>query len=135
MRRRDLLAVNMTAAAAAAPPSGGSSDASTNVAGVGLPVISQGRVRNYIFVVLRLVLAPNTDMAAVRAREPFLRDALVRHAHRSPLPTASDGLTFEPQALIGAVTRMAPDLVGRGLITSVEVVSQAARRRTIVRSS
>lgn len=130
MRRRDLIVLHMTAGSAAAAPSAGSSDASTNMAGLGLPVISDGRVRNYIFVVLRLVLASSADMAAVRAKEPFLRDGLVRHAHRSPLPTAADGLTFDPQALTGAVVRMAPALVGQGLITRVEVVSQAARRRT-----
>ena len=139
MRRRDVLASSLILAgtagtAAAAPSSEPSGPASTNMLGVGLPVISGGRVRNYIFVTLRLVLAPGADMAAVRAKEPFLRDGLVRAAHRTPLPTAADGLSFDPARLTGVVTRMAPTVVGRGLIARVEVAGQAPRRRTGVRT-
>ncbi|WP_122465807.1 hypothetical protein [Brevundimonas lutea] len=138
MRRRDVLATSLILAgtagtAAAAPSSEPAAPPSTNMLGVGLPVIAGGRVRNYIFVTLRLVLAPGADMAAVRAKEPFLRDGLVRAAHRTPLPTAADGLSFDPARLTGVVTRMAPTVVGRGLIARVEVASQAPRRRTGIR--
>lgn len=108
--------------------------ASFNLTGVGLPIIVGGRVRNYIFVVLKLHLGQGHALDAVRAKEPYLRDALVRAGHRTPFVLANDWNQVDPEALSASLIRSADALIGEGAIIRVEVVSQAARRRTTVRA-
>lgn len=107
---------------------------SFNLTGVGLPIIVGGRVRNYIFVVLKLYLGQGHALDAVRAKEPYLRDALVRAGHRTPFVLADDWNQVDAEALSASLIRSADALIGKGAIARVEVVSQAARRRTTVRA-
>lgn len=107
---------------------------SFSLTGVGLPIIVGGRVRNYIFVVLKLHLGQGHALDAVRAKEPYLRDALVRAGHRSPFVLADDWNQVDAEALSASLIRSADALIGKGAIARVEVVSQAARRRTTVRA-
>lgn len=108
--------------------------ASFNLTGVGLPIIVGGRVRNYIFVVLKLHLGEGHALDAVKAKEPYLRDALVRVGHRTPFVLADDWNQVDAQALSASLIRSADTLIGKGAIARVEIVSQAARRRTTVRA-
>lgn len=107
---------------------------SFNLTGVGLPIIVGGRVRNYIFVVLKLHLGQGRALDAVRAKEPYLRDALVRAGHRTPFVLADDWNQVDAEALSASLIRSADALIGKGAIARVEVVSQAARRRATVRA-
>ena len=135
MRRRDLIAASValpsvaaaTAAHAADTPSSGSSLA---IAGVGLPIIAGGRVRNYVFVSLRLHLGGSATPEAMRPKEAYLRDALVRAGHRTPFVVADDWTRIDATALSASLMRAAVPIAGRGAVTRVEVVSQAPRRRT-----
>ena len=135
MRRRDLIAASLvvrsvaaaTAAHAADTPSSGSSLA---IAGVGLPIIAGGRVRNYVFVSLRLHLGGSATPEAMRPKEAYLRDALVRAGHRTPFVVADDWTRIDATALSASLMRAAVPIAGRGAVTRVEVVSQAPRRRT-----
>ena len=138
MRRRDLIAASLvvpsvaaaTAAHAADTPSSGSSLA---IAGVGLPIIAGGRVRNYVFVSLRLHLGGSATPEAMRPKEAYLRDALVRAGHRTPFVVADDWTRIDAAALSASLMRAAVPIAGRGAVTRVEVVSQAPRRRTGLR--
>ncbi len=107
--------------------------ASFNLTGVGLPIIVGGRVRNYVFAELKLYLGEGQTLDAVRAKEPYLRDALVRAGHRTPFVLADDWNQLDAAALSASLIRSADSLIGKGAIARVEVVSQAARRRTTVR--
>ncbi|MCO8030263.1 hypothetical protein NI454_09895 [Brevundimonas diminuta] len=108
--------------------------ASFNLTGVGLPIIVGGRVRNYVFAELKLYLGEGQTLDAVRAKEPYLRDALVRSGHRTPFVLADDWNQLDAAALSASLIRSADSLIGKGAIARVEVVSQAARRRTTVRA-
>jgi len=108
--------------------------ASFNLTGVGLPIIVGGRVRNYVFAELKLYLGEGQTLDAVRAKEPYLRDALVRAGHRTPFVLADDWNQLDAAALSASLIRSADSLIGKGAIARVEVVSQAARRRTTVRA-
>lgn len=108
--------------------------ASFNLTGVGLPIIVGGRVRNYVFAELKLYLGEGQTLDAVRAKEPYLRDALVRAGHRTPFVLADDWNQLDAAALSASLIRAADSLIGKGAIARVEVVSQAARRRTTVRA-
>ena len=55
-----------------------------NVSPVAAPIVLNGQLINYIFVTLRLNLAPNVDALRMRDKEPYFRDAFVRLAHRRP---------------------------------------------------
>jgi hypothetical protein len=133
MRRRDLIAA--TAVFSAVAPAALAEDAPTggqslNMPGVGLPIIVGGRLRNYVFVSLRLHLGGSATPEAMRAKEAYLRDALVRAGHRTPFVVADDLSRIDPAALSASLIRSASTIVGRGSVTRVEIVSQAPRRRT-----
>ncbi|MCW2763822.1 MAG: hypothetical protein JWR85_4023, partial [Marmoricola sp.] len=55
-----------------------------DVSPVALPIVVKGRLLNYIFVSVRLNLGPTVDSVALRTKEPYFRDALVRAAYRTP---------------------------------------------------
>jgi hypothetical protein len=136
MIRRSLL----TAAAVLglAPPAhaGGEEEtASVAIAGVGLPVIAGGRVRNYVFVSLRLHLARGADAAAIRNKDAFFRDALVRAAHRTPFTLADDWTRLDARAMSASLLQASARIAGARQVTRVEIVAQSPRRRTGVRAS
>ncbi len=136
MRRRDLIAASAALPVLAAgsevlasdrPAPGG---ASISMPGVGLPVIAGGRLRNYVFVSLRLHLGGSATPESMRPKEAFLRDALVRAGHRTPFLVADDWTRINEAALSASLMRSAAAIAGRGSVVRVEVVSQAPRRRT-----
>lgn len=137
MRRRDLLSAAAalsavaTAAAADDAPAAGQS---LSMPGVGLPVITEGRLRNYVFVSLRLRLGGSATPETMRGKEAYLRDALVRAAHRTPFVVPGDWTRIDAAAVSASLMRSAAAIAGRGAVTSVEIVSQAPRRRTGVQS-
>lgn len=104
--------------------------ASLNMPGMGLPVIVDGRLRNYVFVTLKLHLGAGATAEGLTAKTPFLRDALVKAAHTRPFVVPGDWTQLNGAAISATVMRSAATIVGRGKVTRVEIVSQAARRRT-----
>lgn len=140
MRRRDLIAVSAALPVLAAGSEAAASDrpapggASISMAGVGLPIIAGGRLRNYVFVSLRLHLGGSATPESMRPKEAFLRDALVRAGHRTPFTVADDWTVIDTAALSASLVRSAAAIAGRGSVTRVEIVSQAPRRRTGVRT-
>jgi hypothetical protein len=101
-----------------------------NLQGVGLPVIAGGRVRNYVFVSLRLHLSRSASMEAVRAKDAHFRDALVKAAHRTPFTLADDWSRLDAAALSRSLMAAATRIAGQGKVARVEVLHQAPRRRT-----
>jgi hypothetical protein len=108
--------------------------ASVNISGVGLPVIAEGRVRNYVFVSLRLHLGRGANAEAVRSKEAHFRDALVRAAHRTPFTVAQDWTRLNGQAMSASLLAAGTAIAGRGAVARVEIVAQSPRRRTGVRT-
>ena len=142
MRRRDLIAAGTVLAAAAATSAvaAPSSDAppaavTLNLVPLGLPVITEGRLRNYVFLNLRLHLETGQTAEAVRPHDPFIRDALVKAAHRVDFSAAGDWNRLNERVLIAATMAAARVVAGDGVIASVEVLNQAPRRRTGMRTN
>lgn len=137
MQRRALIQAGAFLTASAAATSGRASEKAApsaapvlNLPGMGLPIITEGRVRNYVFIVLKLHLGPGHTVEAVRAKEAYLRDALVRAGHRTPFVLPDTWLALDTAALSASLIRSAATLIGRGAVARVEVVSQTPRRRT-----
>ena len=140
MRRRDVFALGTLALAGTAATAASASEApaaagtvTSNIAGVGLPIIAGGRIRNYVFVTISLTLAGGFTPEQMRAKEPYFRDALVRAAHRTPFVLSDDWTQVDAPAVCAMLMRAAPAISGAGSIASVQVALQAPRRRTGVR--
>ena len=135
MNRRRLIAAVAAASAVTSSPalaSGGraapAAPSVMTLSGVSLPVIEGGRLRNYVFVSLRLVLGAQQTPRTMRDKAAFLRDALVRAAHRTPFTVAGDWNRLDERALAASLIRSADAISGRGSVARVEVVSQSPRR-------
>ena len=140
MRRRDLIAASailpagLLAGEAMAGEDAPAGAAPLSIAGVGLPVITDGRIRNYVFVSLRLHLGTGTTAEALRVKEPYFRDALVRAAYRTPFTVPNNWTVIDGAAMSASLMRAATTIAGRGKVTRVEIVTQTPRRRTGVRA-
>lgn len=128
MRRTVILGLVAALAGLLAAPGAGSraADGPTRSSGqyvdlspVALPVVDGGRLRNYVFVTVRLQLNPRVDPMKVRDREPYLRDALVRIAHRRPFTVAGDWSSIDIAKLKSVMFQQAQTLVGPGIVTGV----------------
>lgn len=138
MNRRQMIsasAAGLAAAAAAASahaaaPETANADAapSANITGVSLPVIADGRLRNYVFVSLKLNLKPGKPVEEVRAKEAYFRDAIVRTAHRAPFTLARDWNRLHEGAINAAMVAIGGVVLGPGFVVGCEVVSQTPRQ-------
>ena len=96
---------------------------------VGLPIVANGRLLNYVFVYVRINLTSGANVSKLREKEPFFRDALVRAGHRTPFVLPSDYNKINVPALTATLHREAAAITGPGQVRSVVVTSQAPRRR------
>jgi len=116
-------------AEAAAPPGPAAVGQYVELQPVGLPIVVKGQLVNYVFVYVRLNLSAGADVAALREKEPYFRDALVRLAHRTPFTDPADYNRIDQGRLTAALGREAAAIAGAGAIRSVVVTSQAPQHR------
>ena len=93
---------------------------------VALPIIVDGRLINYVFCSIRLDLNPNVDGSAVRAKEQFFRDDLVRAGHRSPFTRRDDYTKVDEAKVRAEILRFAPSIVGPDVVKSVVITKQVS---------
>jgi hypothetical protein len=96
---------------------------------VGLPIIVDGRVRNYVFIAVSLTPGAGHTADQLKAKEPYFRDALVRAAHRTPFVLADDWTQVDAAAVSAAMLRIAPAISGAGSVTAATVAMQTPHRR------
>jgi hypothetical protein len=135
MRRRQLLAaVPFALAATSAQAAGGGEkpkeEPYVNISQLALPIAVNGRLINYVFVHLRLTLAPGADVAAMRTREPWFRDAVVRAGHRTPFTLDNDYTKVDEKRLLATLLREARAIAGAKNFTSAQLMSQTPRQRS-----
>ena len=121
------LALFMSQAAVAADPAKPDSDQSVTLSPVALPIVVNGQIANYIFVTVKVWLTPNADAFALRDKEPYFRDALVRAAHRTPFVLANDYDRVDEAKLDASLYRDALGIAGPGKIQRIQVLSQTAQ--------
>lgn len=122
-----------TAAQASSPPKDeNKKDGASNLemAPVALPVVVDGQVVNYVFATVKINLSATADLAKWRAREPYIRDAVVKTAHRTPFTRPDDYLSLDETRLKASVQREAAAVMGGKDIKSVVVVQQIPKKRT-----
>lgn len=96
---------------------------------VGLPIVFRGQLVNYVFVYVRINLTSGANVARLREKEPYFRDALVRAGHRTPFTLPTDLSKIDTDKLTASMLREATVIAGPGQIGSIVVTSQAPRRR------
>jgi hypothetical protein len=123
MRRRAFLATLPALFAA------GAAFAQAKVAGnyvdlapVPMPVVVNGRLVNYVFVYIRIDLAPGADTPRWRDKEPYFRDALVRLGHRTPFTWPADYTRLDEARLKAALFQAASAITGPGVVAAVEIL-------------
>jgi hypothetical protein len=129
MQRRALLltafaVVLATPAAAAEPTAKPQDDLGVTLSPVALPIIVDGRLINYVFATVKVVLKPGVDSIAMREKEPYFRDALVRAGHRTPFVLRYDYNHVDTAKLRTVMMREATAIAGQGAIRDVVVVEQ-----------
>lgn len=97
---------------------------------VALPIVVGGRLVNYVFCALRVNLKPSADAAAMRAKEPWFRDAIVRAGHRTPFTLATDYTKVDEARLKAVLLREAIAIAGAKNILSVTLTSQTPKQRS-----
>ncbi|HEY8617859.1 hypothetical protein [Phenylobacterium sp.] len=100
-----------------------------DLAPVGLPIVADGRLVNYVFVYVRINLTGSANTSQWRAREPYFRDALVRAGHRTPFTLKDDYQKIDTVRLSASLKQDAARIAGPGVVQSVVVTSQAPRGR------
>ncbi|MEG2499380.1 hypothetical protein, partial [Brevundimonas sp.] len=118
-----------TRPAMAAPEATAPEPASVTMTGVGLPVFVDGRVRNHIFVELKLHLKAGFAVEQARAKDTVMRDALIREGHRRSFGMADNWNRVDERALAAAVMQITATHLGRGNVVRVEIVRQTPRMR------
>lgn len=108
----------------------GGAEQHVDLAGVPFPIVVNGRLTNYVFVVLRLTPQPGSDATKIKAREPFLRDYLVRLGHKQPFVVAGDMTRIDDRRLLSAAAAEMPRLIGPKLVRTVGIASQTPQRRS-----
>lgn len=135
MLRRTLLAALPTLAAGAAHAAGAPAEKPAaigqyvDLSPVAAPIIVNGRLINYVFVTVRLLLTASADAAKWRSREPYFRDALVRAVHRAPVTSDKTYVAVDEAKLKAVMLREAQAIAGRD-VTGVAITAQAPKRST-----
>ncbi len=118
-----LLAMPALAADAPSPPD----DHSVKLSPLALPIVVEGRVLNYVFVTIKVDLAPSANTSALRDKEPIFRDALVRDAYRTPFVIPGNYNHLDEAKLKSVFFRDATAIAGAGQVVGIEVLNQTAQ--------
>jgi hypothetical protein len=132
MRKPIAAALIVIALAAAGPASAGdeprpAKDETVMMNPIGLPIVVDGQVVNYIFITLRLRLSKAADPNRVHEMEPFLRDALVRAGGRTPFVRPDNYAALDDSQVRRTIIAAADAVIGRGMVIGVDVVKEQAQ--------
>lgn len=97
---------------------------------VGLPVIVERQLVNYVFVYVRINLTRSANTLKLREREPYFRDALVRAGHRTPFTRLDNFTTLDAAKIAAAMKREAVAIASPKDIAGVVVLRQTPKRRS-----
>jgi hypothetical protein len=109
------------AVAAPAPAPAGSN---LHLSTVGVPIISGGRLVNYILVRLSLTLRPGTDVSRMSEKEPYFREALVRLGYHTHLNPANSMNKVDPALVSAKMLPLCQAIAGPGVVTGVDIKYQ-----------
>ncbi len=91
---------------------------------VSMPVTVDGRLSNYLYVSVRLIVADGLDAWKVREQSHWVRDAIVRGAHSGPsVGMAQDINKLDEAVVIALVRDVVDETLGPEAITDIRITS------------
>ncbi len=102
-------------------------DAFVKLAPMALPVVQNGRVVNYVFVSIKVMLAPTADSTKLREKEPYFRDALVRAGHRTPFSIPGDNYKLDEDKIKATLTAEGNRIAGGKVVSGIQIESQTPK--------
>jgi hypothetical protein len=135
-----MIASTMLAGLAAAQPSSGGHGAGADDAAaaatsrtmdapyIAVPVVRDGQLVNYLFVSVRIDIAPGVDLWRTRERAHFVRDAFVRAAHANALDQADDVNALNEARAIDVFRTAAAEVLGARAVRGVSIISSYSSR-------
>jgi len=93
-----------------------------DLAPVAMPIVVDNRLINYVFVYVRINLTPAANLAAMRDKEPYFRDALVKLGHRTPFTRPDDYTRLDEARLKASLFQAAEALAGPGMIANIQIL-------------
>jgi len=88
-----------------------------------VPVVRDGVLVNYLFVSIRIEIAPGVDLWRTRERAHFLRDALVRASHSTDLADPEDNNALNEARAIQVYRAAAVQALGERAVGAVAIVA------------
>jgi len=92
------------------------------VQSVPAPVFGDGRLYNYFFLNVRIVIADGQNLVRMRERVHFVRDALVRALHKTSVADPADMDTLNEELALQIVQAAAEEALGEKAVAGVEIV-------------
>jgi len=106
-------------------------DQAVTLSPVALPIIVDGRLANYIFVTVKVLLTRSADATALRDKEPYFRDALVRAGHRTPFVLRYDYNRIDEAKLDAVMLHETAAITGPNVVRAVTVLEQTPQHHVI----
>jgi len=104
-------------------------DPSIPLAPVAVPITVNGKLVNYVFLSIKIMLSPKADLYKLVRQEPYYRDALVRAAHRQNLGVPGDPNRVDEKLVKAILKREAASFMDTRMIASIEIVRQDPKKR------
>jgi hypothetical protein len=88
-----------------------------------VPVVRNGTLVNYLFVSIRIEIAPSVDLWRTRERAHFLRDALVRASHANDLADPQNNNALNEARAIAVYRAAAIQALGERAVGAISIVA------------
>jgi hypothetical protein len=88
-----------------------------------VPVVRDGRLVNYLFVSLRIEIAPQVDLWRTRERAHFLRDALFRASHSIDLADPDNNNALNETLALQVYRTAAIQALGERAVGPIQIVA------------
>ncbi|MGE3142822.1 MAG: hypothetical protein AB7L65_05840 [Hyphomonadaceae bacterium] len=98
---------------------------------IAVPVVRNGVLVNYLFVTLRVDISPSVDLWRTREKAHFLRDALIRTAHNTPMADAARDDQLNTPVALAAFRAAAAQSLGPQAVRNLTIVSTYSAHRPI----
>jgi len=115
--------------AALSAPAWAATDNSLDLSMVGVPILSKGRLVNYVLVKVSLTLRAGVDVSHLSEKEPYFREALARLGYRAALNPPTSLNRVDPQVVRAKLLPLCQAIAGPDVVTGVEVKFQEPQKR------
>ncbi len=96
-----------------------------------MPISVDGKLVNFLFVTLKVMVAPKVDPWAIRGKAHIARDALIRAVHATPMTDPNNLKDFDRRKIQTILKPALDRAFGAGSIQSVRVIQLDSLKQTV----